>query len=232
MRDRPRARARRRLRRTRSSGSSASPAIVAIVERAAGRAVGVTVEGIAVELVARADPSASGRSSLRATGSPAYVASLGALPDAPDEEGVYAQLGLPWCPPELREAPLRARAAAPRRARRHPRRPALPHDLVGREGIRRGDGARGARARLRVPRDLRPHAERARRARASTPTRCARRPRRSPPSTSGRAVPGPARHGVRHPQRRHARPARRRARRARLGAAVACTRASARSATG
>jgi DNA polymerase (family 10) len=44
---------------------------------------------------------------VRATGSPAYVAELEPLPDAPDEEAVYRALGLPWCPPELREEPFR-----------------------------------------------------------------------------------------------------------------------------
>ena len=83
----------------------ASPAVVGIVERHPGRAIGVTVDGIAVELVA-VSPERFGTELVRATGSPAYVASLGELPEAPDEDGVYAQLGLPWCPPELREAPL------------------------------------------------------------------------------------------------------------------------------
>ena len=44
---------------------------------------------------------------MRATGSPAYVAPLEPLPDAPDEAAVYDALGLPWCPPELREEPFR-----------------------------------------------------------------------------------------------------------------------------
>jgi DNA polymerase (family 10) len=44
---------------------------------------------------------------VRATGSAAYVAALEPLPDAPTEEGVYRALGIPWCPPELREAPFR-----------------------------------------------------------------------------------------------------------------------------
>jgi DNA polymerase (family X) len=83
----------------------ASPTVVAVVERGDGRAVGVTVEGIPVTVVA-APPERFGTELLRATGSPEYVASLGALPDAPDEVGVYARLGLPWCPPELRELPL------------------------------------------------------------------------------------------------------------------------------
>src|SRR5205823_9759653 len=35
-----------------------------------------------------------------------YVAALGELPDAPDEESLYRALGLPYLPPELREAPF------------------------------------------------------------------------------------------------------------------------------
>jgi DNA polymerase (family 10) len=34
------------------------------------------------------------------------VAGLGALPAAADEDAVYAALGVPWCPPELREEPF------------------------------------------------------------------------------------------------------------------------------
>ena len=82
-----------------------STTVVAVVERASSRAVGVTVEGVPVELVAASPPS-FGTELLRATGSAAYVASLGPLPDAPTEAGVYERLGVPWCPPELREAPL------------------------------------------------------------------------------------------------------------------------------
>jgi DNA polymerase (family 10) len=85
----------------------ASATVVAVVERSAGRAVGVTVEGVPVELVVAA-PARFGSELLRATGSAAYVASLGPLPDAPTEAQVYEQLGLSWCPPELREAPLDA----------------------------------------------------------------------------------------------------------------------------
>ncbi|MGH2997226.1 MAG: PHP domain-containing protein, partial [Gaiellaceae bacterium] len=44
---------------------------------------------------------------VRATGSSDYVAALEPLPDARDEEGVYRRLGIPFCPPELREAPGR-----------------------------------------------------------------------------------------------------------------------------
>ncbi|HEV2786857.1 MAG TPA: PHP domain-containing protein, partial [Solirubrobacteraceae bacterium] len=42
----------------------------------------------------------------RATGAPEYLAPLEPLPDAPTEHALYAQLGIPWCPPELREAPF------------------------------------------------------------------------------------------------------------------------------
>jgi DNA polymerase (family 10) len=44
---------------------------------------------------------------IRATGTPAYVGALGELPDAAEEEEVYARLGIPYCPPELREEPFR-----------------------------------------------------------------------------------------------------------------------------
>ena len=80
-------------------------AIVAVIEREERRALGVTVDGVPVELLVPA-PEAAGTALLRATGSPAYVDALGPLPDAPDERAVYAALGLPWCPPELREAPF------------------------------------------------------------------------------------------------------------------------------
>jgi DNA polymerase (family 10) len=83
----------------------ASTTVVAIVERDGPRAVGATVEGIPVELVV-AEPARFGTELLRATGSPEYVASLGDLPAAATEEDVFRRLGLPWCPPELREAPL------------------------------------------------------------------------------------------------------------------------------
>ena len=82
------------------------PQIVAVVERSERRALGVTVEGVPVELVA-APPELFGSALARATGSPAYVAALEPLPDAPDEAAVYRALGVPWCPPELREEPFR-----------------------------------------------------------------------------------------------------------------------------
>ncbi|HEY6396849.1 MAG TPA: PHP domain-containing protein, partial [Solirubrobacteraceae bacterium] len=84
----------------------ALPQIVAEIERDERRAVGVTVEGVPVELMA-AEPERFGTAMVRATGSPAYVAALEPLPDAPDEQAVYRALDLPWCPPELREEPFR-----------------------------------------------------------------------------------------------------------------------------
>ncbi len=85
---------------------AALPAIVSVLERETRRALGVTVEGVPVELVV-ADPHRFGTELVRATGTRAYVEALGELPAAPDEETLYAQLGLPWCPPELREQPFR-----------------------------------------------------------------------------------------------------------------------------
>jgi DNA polymerase (family 10) len=94
-------------------------AVVAIVAREERRAVGVTVEGVPVELVV-AEPGRFGTALLRATGAPRYVAALEPLPDAPDEEAVYRALGIPWLPPELRDAPFRGE----------------PPDLVGLDEIR------------------------------------------------------------------------------------------------
>ena len=88
---------------------AAHPAVVALLERDGTRAVGVTVEGIPVELVA-ATPERFGTELVRATGSAGYVAPLGPLPDAAGEEELYAGLGLPFLPPELREAPFRGEA--------------------------------------------------------------------------------------------------------------------------
>jgi DNA polymerase (family 10) len=82
------------------------PQVVAVVSRDGRKAVGVTAEGVPVEVVAAA-PAAFGTALVRATGSDAYVAALEPLPDAPDEAGVYRLLGLPWLPPELRELPYR-----------------------------------------------------------------------------------------------------------------------------
>jgi DNA polymerase (family X) len=90
---------------------AALPQIVAVIEEEERRAVGVTVEGVPVEVVAT-EPERFGTELVRATGSPAYVAALEPLPDAPREEAVFRALGIPWCPPELREQPFRGEPPA------------------------------------------------------------------------------------------------------------------------
>jgi DNA polymerase (family 10) len=89
----------------------ALPAIVSVLDRSERRAYGVTVEGVPLELVV-AEPKRFGTELVRATGSAEYVAALEPLPDVPDEEGVFRALGIPWCPPELREAPFRGEPPA------------------------------------------------------------------------------------------------------------------------
>jgi DNA polymerase (family 10) len=81
------------------------PQIVTVATRGTASAVGVTVEGIPVEVVV-ATPDRFGTELLHATGSDAYVDALGELPDAPDEAALYRALDLPYVPPELREAPF------------------------------------------------------------------------------------------------------------------------------
>ena len=139
------------------------PPIVTVVEREPRRAVGVTVDGVPLEVIV-AEPDRFGTELLRATGSRRYVDALGELPGAPDEAAVYAALGVPWCPPER----AKSRFAASRRrwSTRRVRATFLPHDLVRRQGVRARDGHSRERPRLRVHRDLRPHAQRAGRARA------------------------------------------------------------------
>src|SRR4051812_20468768 len=83
---------------------AALPQIVAMIEQEDRRAVGLTIEGVPVELVA-AEPERFGTALLRATGAPGFVASLEPLPDAGDEAAAFAALGVPWWPPELREEP-------------------------------------------------------------------------------------------------------------------------------
>ena len=82
------------------------PQIVAVVERDQRRALGVTGEGVPVELFV-AEPERFGTELLRATGSEAYVAAVEPLPDGATEEEVYAKVGVPYLPPELREGAFR-----------------------------------------------------------------------------------------------------------------------------
>jgi DNA polymerase (family X) len=81
------------------------PQIVSLLERSERHAVGLTVEGVPVRAVT-CDPSSFGTELLRATGSPEYVHALEPLPPMPDEESLFSHLGIPYCPPELRESPL------------------------------------------------------------------------------------------------------------------------------
>jgi DNA polymerase (family 10) len=71
---------------------AALPQIVAVIEQGEQSAVGVTVEGVPLELVV-AEPERLGTALVRATGSAEYVEALGTLPHAAGEE--------------LREAPFR-----------------------------------------------------------------------------------------------------------------------------
>jgi DNA polymerase (family 10) len=87
------------------------PQIVSLVELGERRATGVTVEGVPVRLLLP-PPERFGTELVRRTGSDAYVEALGPLPEAADEQGVYAALGVPWCPPELRVEPFRGEPPA------------------------------------------------------------------------------------------------------------------------
>jgi DNA polymerase (family 10) len=89
----------------------ALPQVVAIVDEDEHGALGVTVEGVPLRLVV-AEPGRLGTELVRATGSAAYVDGLGPLPAAPDETTLYRALGIPWCPPELRERPFRGQPPA------------------------------------------------------------------------------------------------------------------------
>jgi DNA polymerase (family 10) len=82
------------------------PQIVAVIARGERQAVGVTVDGVPIEVTVPA-PGELGTALIRATGSAAYVAALEPLPPGATEAAVYRALGLDWCPPELREGPLR-----------------------------------------------------------------------------------------------------------------------------
>jgi len=77
---------------------AALPEIVALV----APDVGITVDGTPVALVV-APPASFGTALVRATGAEDWVAALEPLPAARDEAGVFAALGLPFPPPELRE---------------------------------------------------------------------------------------------------------------------------------
>jgi DNA polymerase (family 10) len=79
-----------------------APGVVSLLERRERWALGVTVEGVPVELYVP-PPDELGTALVRATGSEGFVASLGELPPARTEGELFATLGLPFVPPELRE---------------------------------------------------------------------------------------------------------------------------------
>ena len=81
------------------------PQIVAVIERADRSAVGVTVEGVPVTL-SLPDPTGFGTELVRKDRRSRIRRRARAAARGADEEGVYAELGIPWCPPELREAPF------------------------------------------------------------------------------------------------------------------------------
>ena len=77
---------------------AALPEIVALISPD----VGITIDGTPVTLVVTS-PESFGTSLLRATGSAEWVNALEPLPPGPDEEEVFARIGMPFVPPELRE---------------------------------------------------------------------------------------------------------------------------------
>jgi DNA polymerase (family X) len=77
---------------------AALPEIVALISPD----VGITIDGMPVALVVTS-PESFGTSLLRATGSAEWVNALEPLPAGRDEEHVFAQIGMPFVPPELRE---------------------------------------------------------------------------------------------------------------------------------
>jgi DNA polymerase (family X) len=107
------------------------------------------------------------------------------------EEEVYAALGLPWIPPELREDRGEVQAAKAGKlpelieARRHPRRPADPLHLERWETLDAGDGASRRRTRHQGHRLHRPFHQpgRYRRPEHGTPLRAAGRDRSNPKGT-------------------------------------------------
>jgi DNA polymerase (family X) len=79
------------------------PDVIAVAERDGPRALAVTTEGVAIEVVV-APPGGFGTELVRATGSEEWLASLPPLPTAETEEDLFSALGVPWVAPELREA--------------------------------------------------------------------------------------------------------------------------------
>ena len=129
-------------------------------------------------------PSASARELVRATGS--RRVRRGARPTAGRARRGrrLRALGLPFVPAGAARGAVRRRAAGARRARTDPRRPARPHDVVGRQGDGARDGPRPrASSATSTSRSATTRATCAS-SPASTPTTSAARPRRSRRRTS------------------------------------------------
>ena len=94
----------------------------------------------------------------------------------------------PSCARAAARSPPPPRASCPElvERRRHPRRPALPHDALGRAQHARGDGRGGAGARLRLPGDHRPLRQPRVRQRRHRGRAAASGSRRSPRYNAGR----------------------------------------------
>ena len=193
------------------------PQIVTVVERETRRALGVTVEGVPVELVV-APPARFGTELVRATGSPEWVAAHEPLPDA-------ARRGRRLPRARGSRSCLRSYAKGVL-GRPRPRCSSSPRCGATSTATRRGPTGAHRRTRWASPRassattTSRSATTRSRsapygpdRGRRPAPGRGDRRGERA-----ARAVPAPARDRVRHPARRLARPPRGRARGARLGA--------------
>ena len=78
------------------------PQIVSVLEREQTRAVGVTSEGVPVEVI-YSPPDGFGTALARATGSAEYIRSLEPLPEAASETEMYTDMTRSFRPPELRE---------------------------------------------------------------------------------------------------------------------------------
>jgi DNA polymerase (family X) len=89
---------------------------VSVLAHEEDRLVVASAAGLPVEVFA----GPLGTALVRATGSAEWVAALGTLPDAETEEELFAALGRPFVPPELREVGA----------------PEVPDDLLRREDIR------------------------------------------------------------------------------------------------
>ena len=163
---------------------AALPQIVAVIERRERRAVGVTVEGVPVELVVADAAGASGPRSCARPARRRTSRRSSRCPDAPDEAAVYARARRPVVPAGAARGAVPRRAAGARRAR--------PTSAATCTATRPGRTAARASRRWAAPpasaatstsrsaTTRRPSAPSA----GSPPTTSAARPRRSPPPTS------------------------------------------------